>query len=199
MAGKSVGKEEKKVLVLLGSPRKKGNSAILAAQIAKGAKAAGAKVETVFLHGLKIAPCNSCYACQKKGSKGCAIKDAMQDLYPKLLAADSWVIASPVYWFTMSAQTKLFMDRCFALPAYGQDAFAGKRIAIAMSYGDADPFASGCVNALRTFQDAFRYAGAKIVGMVYGSAFGAGEIRANESLMKAAEDLGKKIGRPSNC
>ena len=68
-----------------------------------------------------------------------------------------------------------------------------------MSYGDADPFASGCVNALRTFQDAFRYAGAKIVGMVYGSAFGAGEIRANESLMKAAEDLGKKIGRPSNC
>ena len=199
MAGKSVGKEEKKVLVLLGSPRKKGNSAILADRIAKGAKAAGAKVETVFLHGLKIAPCNSCYACQKEGSKGCAIKDAMQDLYPKLLAADAWVIASPVYWFTMSAQTKLFMDRCFALLAYGQNAFAGKRIAIAMSYGDADPFASGCVNALRTFQDAFRYAGAKIVGMVYGSAFGAGEIRANESLMKAAEDLGKKIGRPSNC
>ena len=197
MAGKSVGKEEKKVLVLLGSPRKKGNSAILAAQIAQGAKAAGAKVETVFLHGLNIAPCNSCYACQKKGSKGCAIKDAMQDLYPKLLAADAWVIASPVYWFTMSAQTKIFMDRCFALLAYGQDAFAGKRIAIAMSYGDADPFGSGCVNALRTFQDAFHYTGAKIVGMVYGSAFGAGEIRANESLMKSAGELGKKLVRPS--
>ncbi|MBU0653054.1 MAG: flavodoxin family protein, partial [Proteobacteria bacterium] len=119
MAGKSARKEEKKVLVLLGSPRKKGNSAILADRIAKGAKAAGAKVETIFLHGLKIAPCKSCYACQKKKSKGCAIKDAMQDLYPKLLAADAWVIASPVYWFTMSAQTKLFMDRCFALLAYG--------------------------------------------------------------------------------
>jgi multimeric flavodoxin WrbA len=197
MAGKSVKKEEKKVLVLLGSPRKKGNSAILADRIAKGARAAGAKVETVFLHGLNIAPCNSCYACQKKGSKGCAIQDAMQDLYPKLLAADAWVIASPVYWFTMSAQTKLFMDRCFALLAYGQNAFAGKRIAIAMSYGDADPFASGCVNALRTFQDAFRYTGAKIVGMVYGSALGAGEIQANELLMKAAEDLGKKLASPS--
>ncbi|TSA46526.1 MAG: flavodoxin family protein [Deltaproteobacteria bacterium] len=190
-------KEVKKVVVLLGSPRKKGNSAILADRIAKGAKAAGAKVETVFLHGLNIAPCNSCYACQKKGSKGCAIKDAMQDLYPKLLAADAWVIASPVYWFTMSAQTKIFMDRCFALLAYGQDAFAGKRIAIAMSYGDADPFGSGCVNALRTFQDAFHYTGAKIVGMVYGSAFGAGEIRANESLMKAAGELGKKLVCPS--
>ncbi|MDP3098529.1 MAG: flavodoxin family protein [Syntrophales bacterium] len=190
-------KEVKKVVVLLGSPRKKGNSAILANRIAKGAKAAGAKVETIFLHGLNIAPCNACYTCQKERSKGCAIKDAMQDLYPKLLAADAWVIASPVYWFTMSAQTKLFMDRCFALPAYGKEAFAGKRIAIAMSYGDADPFGSGCVNALRTFQDAFHYAGAKIVGMVYGSAFGAGEIRANESLMKAAGELGKKLVCPS--
>lgn len=186
-------KKVRKVLILLGSPRKRGNSAVLAARIAKGAVKAGAKVETVFLHGLKIAPCNSCYACQKEKSRGCAIKDAMQDLYPKLLAADAWVIASPVYWFTMSAQTKLFMDRCFALLAYGQDVFAGKRIAIAMSYGDADPFGSGCVNALRTFQDAFNYTKAKIVGMVYGSAFGAGEIRANEALLNKAEMLGKEL------
>jgi multimeric flavodoxin WrbA len=193
MAGKTPGKEARKVLVLLGSPRKKGNSAILAAQIAKGAKATGAKVETVYLHGLNIAPCNSCYACQKEKSRGCAIDDAMQAIYPKLLAADAWVIASPVYWFTMSAQTKIFMDRCFALLAYGKEAFAGKRIAIAMSYGDADPFSSGCVNALRTFQDAFNYTGAKIVGMVYGSAYGVGEIRANEALIKAAEELGKEL------
>lgn len=194
MAGK---KEAKKVVVLLGSPRKKGNSAILAAHIARGAKAAGAKVETIFLHGLNIAPCKSCYACQKEKSRGCAIKDAMQGLYPKLLAADAWVIASPVYWFTMSAQMKLFMDRCFALPAYAKNPFAGKRIAIAMSYGDADPFSSGCVNALRTFQDAFNYTGAKIVGMVYGSAYGAGEIRANDVLMKAAGELGKELVCPS--
>ncbi|OGP86067.1 MAG: hypothetical protein A2V87_11050 [Deltaproteobacteria bacterium RBG_16_58_17] len=193
MAGKVEKRETKKVLVLLGSPRKKGNSGILADRIARGAKASGAKVETIFLHGLNIAPCNSCYACQKEKSKGCAIKDAMQDLYPKLLEAEAWVIASPVYWFTMSAQTKIFMDRCFALPAYAKEAFAGKRIAIAMSYGDADPFSSGCVNALRTFQDAFNYTRAKIVGMVYGSAYEAGEIRANDVLMKAAEELGKKL------
>jgi multimeric flavodoxin WrbA len=185
--------ERKKVLILLGSPRKRGNSAILAARIAKGAKKAGAKVETVFLQGLNIAPCKACYACQKENSKGCAIDDAMQEVYPKLLAAEAWVIATPVYWFTMSAQTKLFMDRCFALPAYAKKPFAGKRIAIAMSYGDADPFVSGCVNALRTFQDAFNYTKAKIVGMVYGSAFGAGEIRANEVLLKEAETLGRNL------
>lgn len=189
--------KEKNVLVLLGSPRRRGNSAILAERIAKGARAAGAKVETVFLHGLKIAPCNACYACQKKNSRGCAIMDEMQDLYPKLLAAEAWVIASPVYWFTVSAQTKLFMDRCFALLAHGQDVFSGKRIAIAMSYADADPFVSGCVNALRTFQDAFHYTGAKITGMVYGSALAAGEIRTNGPLLTAAEDLGKKLASPS--
>jgi len=185
--------KEKKVLVLLGSPRKEGNSAILAEKISKGAMLAGGKVETVFLHGLKIAPCKSCYACQRPNSKGCSIDDDMQQIYHEMLCADAWVIAAPVYWFNMSAQTKLWMDRCFALPAYAEKPFSGKRIAIAMSYGGDDPFDSGCVNALRTFQDAFGYVGSKIVGMVYGSAMDAGDIKADEALMEKAEDLGKQL------
>lgn len=193
MTQKAAGRAGKRVMVLLGSPRRKGNSAILAARIAKGARSAGAKVETVYLHGLNISPCRSCYACRKGRSRGCAIQDHMQPLYAKLVEADAWVIASPVYWFTLSAQMKIFMDRCFALPAYGREPFAGKRIAVAMSYGGEDPFDSGCVNALRTFQDAFRYTGSEVVGMVYGSAFRAGEIRRNESLLKAAEGLGKEL------
>jgi len=186
-------KNVKKVLVLLGSPRKKGNSAILADKIAEGAKSAGARVETLFIHGMKISPCKSCYACQKPNSKGCSIKDDMQTVYKKLREADAWVIASPVYWFTMSAQTKLWMDRCFALLPYAKEAFADKRIAIAMSYGDNDPFKSGCVNALRTFQDAYGYVQACIIGMVYGSAMDAGEIEKNEALMKEAEELGAQL------
>ena len=78
-------KKGKKVLVLLGSPTRKGNSAILAEKIAVGAKAAGAAVETVFLHGLAIAPCKACYACQKPKSKGCSIDDDMQPIYHKML------------------------------------------------------------------------------------------------------------------
>ena len=183
----------KKVLVILGSPRRRGNSSTLAARISRGAKSAGAEVETLFLQNLKISPCRACDTCQKHDSKGCAIKDDMQKIYPKLIRADAWVIASPVYWFTMSAQTKIFMDRCLALPAYAKNPFAGKRIAIAMSYGDVDPVRSGCVNALRTFQDAFRYTRSKIVGMVYGSAMKAGEIENNEALMREAEELGKLL------
>ncbi len=187
--------KQKKVVVLLGSPRKKGNSTVLANEIIRGAESAGAKVETIYLNGLNIKPCQACYACKKKEDSGCAVDDDMQGVYPKLVEADAWVVASPVYWFTMTAQTKLFMDRCFAL--FYEDFETGplykKRIAIAMSYGDNDPFASGCVNALRTFQDAFRYVGAEIVGMVYGSAEEPGEISANTELMKEAGELGAEL------
>jgi len=183
----------KQVLVILGSPRKKGNSSTLAARISRGAKSAGAEVETLFLQDLKISPCRGCDTCKKDDSKGCAINDDMQEIYRKLIKADAWVIGSPVYWFTMSAQTKIFMDRCYALPAYAENPFAGKRIAIAMSYGDIDAVKSGCVNALRTFQDAFRYTRSKIVGMVYGSAMKAGEIVNNKALMREAEELGKLL------
>lgn len=186
-------KMKKKVLVILGSPRKKGNSALLAEKIAKGAESEGAEVQTVFLHDLEIGPCRSCYACRRKGSTGCAVDDGMQSLFPLMNEADAWVIASPVYWFTMSAQTKVWMDRCFAFPAYAEDPFAGKRIAIAMAYGGDDPFDSGCVNALRTFQDAYAYVGAKIVGFVYGSATEPREIGKNRPLLAAAEALGQKL------
>jgi len=189
------GKAVEKILVLLGSPRRQGNSALLAEQIVKGTLSANAaiQVEKVFLHEKTIAPCQSCYACQKKKSKGCAIQDDMQAIYPKMIEADAWVIASPVYWFTLSAQTKLWMDRCFALPAYQRNAFTGRRIAVAMSYGDKDPFASGCINALRTFQDAYSYTQSHLVGMVYGSAMDAGEIQSNTEVLKEAFALGEKL------
>jgi multimeric flavodoxin WrbA len=183
----------KNVLIILGSPRKKGNSAALAEQIAKGAQAGGAKVESVYLHSLNISPCQSCWTCYEAGARGCAIDDDMQTLYPKLLQADAWVIASPVYWFSMSGQTKVFMDRLLALPSFDKKAFVGRKIAVAMSFGDTNVYNSGCVNALRSFEDAFKYVKANLVGMVYGSAHEPGVIRENASLMAEAERLGKKL------
>jgi len=64
---------------------------------------------------------------------------------------------------------------------------------VAMTYGGEDPFDSGCVNALRTFQDAYNYVGAKIVGMVYGSAMEAGDIKSDKALLKEAKTLGAKL------
>ena len=86
------------------------------------------------------------------------------------------------------------MDRWYALEQPGGNALRGKRIGIVLAYGDSDPFNSGAVNALHTLQDAFRYIGADIVGTVYGSASKAGEIAANEALMRKAYQLGQQLG-----
>ena len=81
------------------------------------------------------------------------------------------------------------------MPWGGDDGYelAGKKFAIVLAYADADPFTSGAVNALRTFQDAFNFIGAELVGAVYGSAWKAGEIKKNKAVMEAAYELGRKI------
>lgn len=182
----------------MGSPRKNGNSAALAERVAEGAKSMGGEVESVYLHGMNINPCDACDICQDDIETECIVDDDMTDLYPKILEADALVIASPVYWFTVSAQTKLFMDRCYALSSPQGYAMKGKRIGIVLTYGDSDPFNSGAVNALRTFQDAYNYIGAEIVGMVYGSASEPGEIRSNRKVMDEAYQLGRRIVAETN-
>lgn len=183
----------KRVLIFLGSPRKEGNSTILAKQVAEGAEAAGATIENFYLHDMEIQPCDACEACRDKSETDCILDDDLKGLFPKLRQADVIVIASPIYWFTVSAQTKLFMDRWYALGGPEGHAFKGKRFGIVLTYADTDPFTSGAVNALRTFQDALNYVGASIVGMVYGSAWEAGEIKKNQEIMKKAHQLGKQL------
>ena len=117
----------------------------------------------------------------------------MQKIYPALRAADAVVYASPIYWFTFSAQLKAAIDRCYALIGAKGHALSGKRIGLAFAYGGDDPFDSGCTNAIRTFQDAFRFVGAEIVGMVYASAGPEGAVKANQKAMDDAEDLGRKL------
>jgi multimeric flavodoxin WrbA len=185
---------KRKVLIILGSPRRKGNSALLAGRAAKAAVAAGAAVESVYLHGLTIKPCSACDWCQRHKGMGCVIKDDMQPLYHELRAADSIIIAGPVYWFSVSAQTKLFMDRCYALGADpGGNALKGKRIGIILTYGDEDVFGSGGVNALRMFQDAFGYIEAPIAGVVHASAGAAGAVAKDRVAMNKAAALGREL------
>jgi multimeric flavodoxin WrbA len=182
----------KHVLILKGSPRKKGNSSILADQVADGARSAGAEVESFDLHNMDIRPCDACDACQGTDAD-CIIEDDMQILYPKLRSADAIVVASPIYWFTMNAQTKLCIDRWYALEDPQGNALAGKQIGIVLTYGDTDPFTSGAINAIRAFQDMFRYVKANIAGIVYGSASKVGEIQSQQELMERAFKLGRKL------
>ena len=185
--------KRKKVLIVLGSPRARGNSATLGERVAAGVRAAGGAAESIRLHGMDLRPCRACDACQRNKDYRCVQRDGMKDIYPRLQEADALVIASPVYWFTMSAQTKLFMDRLYAFIGPEGHGMAGKKIGIVLTYQDVDPLASGAVNAIYSLRDAFGFMKAPITGSVYGSANAAGEVRKNKTLMDQAFELGRSV------
>jgi multimeric flavodoxin WrbA len=182
----------KHVLVFKGSPREHGNSSTLGNQAAEGAKAVGAEVESFYLHNMDIRPCDACDTCHETGV--CVLMDDMQVLYPRLRKADAIIIASPIYWFTMNAQTKLFIDRWYALESSQGNALKGKQFGIILTYGDTDPYNSGAINAIRTFQDMLRYIGGNIAGIVYGTANDVGDVQSQPELMERAYKMGEKLG-----
>lgn len=102
----------KNVLILSGSPRKKGNSAMLGEQFAKGAKESDNTVELLYLRDKKINFCTACYHCKKEGI--CSIEDDMADILDKMDKADVIVMASPVYFYSINAQMKALIDRVVA-------------------------------------------------------------------------------------
>lgn len=102
-----------KIIAIYGSPRRDGNSAALLKQAVAGARQEGAEVEEVFLRDYKISPCMEIYQCIKNGE--CAIRDDFQEILAKLEASSGIMLASPIFFYTVSAHTKIFMDRCQSL------------------------------------------------------------------------------------
>ena len=104
---------DKEVVILMGSPRKKGNTELVCSAVTDGIEAAGAGVTLIRLSEQSIKPCLGCGGCERDGR--CVIKDDMQQLYPLLDHAYAVIIASPIYFYGVTAQTKLFIDRTQAL------------------------------------------------------------------------------------
>jgi multimeric flavodoxin WrbA len=102
-----------KVLAFAGSPRRKGNTDLLLAELLKGAQSKGADVETIVLQNIKITPCAHCDSCIKEGK--CRIQDDMQAIYDKMAEADVIVLASPVQFAGITAPMKAMIDRCQCL------------------------------------------------------------------------------------
>ena len=92
----------KKVLILSGSPRKGGNSDLLCDEFMKGAAEAGNEVEKIRVAAKKISPCLGCYYCAANGGK-CVHNDDMAEILRKMIEADVIVLASPVYFYSVSA------------------------------------------------------------------------------------------------
>lgn len=98
-----------KCLGIACSPRKNGNTDLLLQKAIAGAQEGGAQVETIFLRDYQFSPCVGCNGCAKTGE--CVIKDDMQTLYPKLLAADRIILAAPIFSMGINALAKAMIDR----------------------------------------------------------------------------------------
>lgn len=97
------------ITAIFGSPRRNGNSARLLGQAVAGARAAGATVREIVLRDLKLSPCLEIYGCRRTGE--CVIQDDFQAARDTVLAAAGIMLASPIFFYTVSAHTKIFMDR----------------------------------------------------------------------------------------
>ena len=114
------------ILILLGSPRKGGNTDLLVEAFVKGASQKH-HVEVVSVHDYKVNPCMGCNACFKNEANACVQNDDMSLIYEKMSRADMLVIASPVYFYGLSAQLKAVIDR-FHNPI--RDTFRLKKMAL---------------------------------------------------------------------
>jgi len=101
---------------IVGSPKKKGNVDLLVSQVLKGASSQGAKARKIYLNDLHIKPCQSCGV--DPYPKYCLFDDDMKLIYDALELCDVIVLGSPVYFDTVSAQTKLMIDRSNCLLPY---------------------------------------------------------------------------------
>ena len=177
----------KKVLILEGSPRRSGNSSILSNEFARGAEEAGCSVEKLRVAGKKIAGCLGCNACYRNGGT-CIQKDDMAEVRAKMLEADVIVLASPIYFYSMTSQMKAVIDRSYAF--YQQ--LEGKTFYFIISCGATDAsYTETMLSALRGFTCCIP--NAKEAGAVLGiGAMEAGEIRESAAMAEAYQ-LGRSI------
>lgn len=179
----------KRVLAVVGSPRKGGNTDILVDEILKGAEEAGAEVEKVMICDIEIAPCKACAACRKAGV--CIQKDDWPNLLEKMEASGVWVLGTPVYWWGPSAQLKAFVDRWYSRAAepWQKETFTGRRVILAVPMGDTDPKTGRHVIGM--FQDSLDYIGANLFATVLApGAYDKGDISSNTEVLGQARRAG---------
>lgn len=151
-----------KVLAISASPRSGGNSDVLCDRFLKGASESGHTAEKINLSSKNIAPCSACCGCGK--TRVCVKKDDMEEILAKMKEADIIVLATPVYFYSMSAQMKIFIDRCLS----GYTEIKNKKFYFIITAADpqrsaADETAAGLRGYLRCLP------GAEEKGIIFGT------------------------------
>ena len=186
-----------KALILSSSPRRDGNSAILAREVAKGLEEAGHDGRFHYADQVLSAFLGDCRRCRRPNGE-CAIGDGYRDMFfNDFLPVDGLIVATPVYWYGMSAQLKAFFDRMFCYVAASYPASTSvvskmqdKRIGLVLSSEETFPaVSSGIIHQVQEFS---RYTHSKFVGVVHGYGNARGDVtRAPNNPMLTGRQFGR--------
>jgi len=174
-----------KIVGILGSSRKNGNTEILLDLALEEAQKNGAGISKLPLRNKTIAPCNGCMKCAETGL--CVIKDDMQEIYNAMLDSEGIIWATPVYFWSMSGQTKTVMDRTFAL-TYPRLQLKNKVGGLIMVAGGR-----GCMNTANVFHMYFSYNHMFFPEFASGYASAKGEIEKNAYAGHAAREMARQM------
>jgi multimeric flavodoxin WrbA len=176
-----------KILALIGSPRRGGNTDLLVDQVLEGYSSRGDGTEKIRLYDVEIEACLDCRRC-KKGDRTCTLSDGMREVYPKLDEADVIVFGTPIYWYGPSGKMKLFIDRIRPYIASGK--LRGKA-GVVVAPSEEGP---GCCGPLtEMLRMSFDYLGMKFAGSILARAYEKGEVGENAEEMKRAYELGRSL------
>lgn len=187
-----------KLLGIFGSPRKGGNTDTLLEETLKGAEREGAEVGRLHLTDFTITPCKECHGCDRTGE--CVILDDMQKIYPKLLDADVIILASPIFFYGVSAWAKAFVDRCQALwsrkylvkdRSLGKEGKTRKGFLISVGATKGARVFEGAILTAKYFFDVIN---AEYIGeLVFRGIEAKGDILKHPEALQQAFEVGKKL------
>lgn len=191
-----------KILGIVGSKRKNGNTSNMVQEALKVAREEGIEVELIFLGDYSIKGCIGCEGC--KDTYKCVINDDMQKIYSLLLEADGIILGSPTYWYNVTADMKAFIDRCYSLIAIPEDdrscwvgigeALGGKYAAVIAVCEQQDEKYMGYTAEAMT--KPLVDLGFRVVDTVKAiKLFGKDDARQDESVLKQSQRAGEKLVR----
>ncbi len=188
-----------KIVCLLGSPREKGNSAIIANRFCDTAKRLGADVQTFALNKLEYQGCQGCMACKTKLDK-CILEDDLTEVLEAVRETDVLVLATPIYYWDVTSQLKAFIDRTFSylVPDFLTNPnrsrlASGKKLVLIQVQGNPDEsmFTDVFPKFDYFFKEGYGFSETYLI-----RACGVrepGEVAAHEDVMKLAETTAEKI------
>jgi len=192
-----------KVLGIFGSPRKGGNTELLLEEALKGAEKAGAKMERLFLSDFTITPCKECHGCDNTGN--CITLDDMGKIYPKLLEADIIILASPIFFYGVTAWAKALIDRTQAFwvrkyllkdPSLGKEGRKRKGFFISVGATKGPKVFEGAIQTVKYFFDVLN---AEYVGeLVFRNVEAKGDILKHPEALQQAFEAGRRLVKEWN-